>query len=81
MTAGAPSTIPWPGRSRSCGTGPSAWSRKRDDIRTIELLERLLLLAPQHASALAWLASLLREQGMVEEMLGITERLLALQTG
>jgi tetratricopeptide (TPR) repeat protein len=45
----------------------------------LELLERLLLLAPQHASALAWLASLLREQGMVVEMLAVSERLLALQ--
>jgi tetratricopeptide (TPR) repeat protein len=50
-----------------------------EEIRTLELLERLLLLAPQHASALAWLASLLREQGMVEEMLTVSERLLALQ--
>jgi tetratricopeptide (TPR) repeat protein len=50
-----------------------------ENIRTIEVLERLLLLAPQHIPALVWLSSLLREQGMVEEMLGITERLLAIQ--
>jgi len=50
-----------------------------ESVRTIEILERLLLLAPQHASALSWLSSLLREQGMVEEMLGITERLLVIQ--
>lgn len=59
------------------------WAQRMEQegegIRTIELLERLLLLAPQHASALAWLAALLREHGMVEEMLGITERLLVLQ--
>lgn len=50
-----------------------------ETVRTIELLERLLLLAPQHAPALSWLSSLLREQGMVEEMLGIAERLLVVQ--
>jgi len=59
------------------------WAQRMEQegegIRTIELLERLLLLSPQHASALAWLSSLLREHGMVEEMLGITERFLALQ--
>lgn len=59
------------------------WAQRMEQdgeaVRTIEVLERLLLLAPQHASALAWLASLLRGQGMVEEMLGITERLLAIQ--
>jgi len=59
------------------------WAQRMEQegegIRTIEILERLLLLAPQHASALAWLSSLLRGQGMVEEMLGITERLLAIQ--
>lgn len=57
------------------------WAQRMEQdgeaIRTLEILERLLLLAPQHAAALAWLSSLLREQGMVEEMLGITDRLLA----
>jgi tetratricopeptide (TPR) repeat protein len=59
------------------------WAQRMEQegegIRTIEVLERILLLAPQHGSALSWLSSLLREQGMVEEMLGITERLLAIQ--
>jgi len=59
------------------------WAQRMEQegegVRTIEVLERLLLLAPQHASALSWLSSLLREQGMIEEMLGITERLLAIQ--
>ena len=59
------------------------WAQRMEQegegIRTIEILERLLLLSPQHASALVWLSSLLRGQGMVEEMLGITERLLAVQ--
>jgi tetratricopeptide (TPR) repeat protein len=50
-----------------------------EHIRTIEILERLLLLSPQHASALSWLSSLLREQGMIEEMLGITGRWIALE--
>ncbi len=42
-----------------------------DSARTMELLERLLLLAPRHELALAWLASLLRGQGMVEELLEV----------
>jgi tetratricopeptide (TPR) repeat protein len=50
-----------------------------DTMRAMELLERLLLLAPQHALALSWLASLLREQGMVEEMLSVADRLLRVQ--
>jgi hypothetical protein len=44
--------------------------------QAIELLERMLLLAPQHRSALAWLASLLRQQAMIEELAEVTERLL-----
>jgi tetratricopeptide (TPR) repeat protein len=50
-----------------------------DTIRTLELLERLLLLAPQHTPALAWVASLLRQQGMVEEMIPVLDRLLKIQ--
>jgi len=42
----------------------------------IELLERMLLLAPQHTPALGWLCSLLRQQSMVEELADVTERLL-----
>lgn len=48
-----------------------------DPVRAIELLERLLLLAPRHATALSRLASLLRLQGMVEELLEVTGRWLA----
>ena len=59
------------------------WAQRMEQdgasVRTIEVLERLLLLAPQHTAALSWLSSLLREQGMIEEMLGITERLLMIQ--
>jgi len=44
--------------------------------QAIELLERMLLLAPQHHSALGWLCSLLRQQAMVEELADVTERLL-----
>jgi len=50
-----------------------------DTMRAMELLERLLLLSPQHPMALNWLASLLREQGMVEEMLSVADRLLRVQ--
>ncbi|HLO66997.1 MAG TPA: tetratricopeptide repeat protein [Holophaga sp.] len=49
-----------------------------DSVHAIELLERLLLLAPQHRSALEHLASLLRREGMVEELLEVADRLLAL---
>jgi tetratricopeptide (TPR) repeat protein len=59
------------------------WAQKMDqegeEVRAMELLERLLLLAPQHVHALSWLSALLRDQGMIEESLGITERLLAAQ--
>ncbi len=48
-----------------------------DGPRAMELVERLLLLSPKHRSALAWLSTLLRDQGMVEEMLDVTERWLA----
>lgn len=50
-----------------------------DHVRTLELLERLLLLAPQHAPALAWISSLLRQQGMIEEMIPVLDRLLKIQ--
>lgn len=49
-----------------------------DPQRAIELLGRMLLLAPQHQSGLRWLAALLRQQGLVEEMLGTLDRLLQL---
>jgi tetratricopeptide (TPR) repeat protein len=50
-----------------------------DTIRAMELLERLLLLAPQHVPALTWMGSLLREQGMVTEALSVADRLLRAQ--
>jgi tetratricopeptide (TPR) repeat protein len=50
-----------------------------DAPHAIELLERLLLLAPQHRTALHALSRLLRAQGMVEELLDVTDRLLALE--
>lgn len=57
------------------------WAQRLDQegdaLRAIELLERLLLLAPRHGLALGWLSSLLRQQGMVEEMLDVTLRWLA----
>jgi hypothetical protein len=44
--------------------------------QAIELLERMLLLAPQHTPAMGWLCSLLRQQSMIEELAEVTERLL-----
>lgn len=58
------------------------WAQKAeaegDAAHAIELLERLLLLAPQHRPALATLSTLLRHAGLVEELLEITDRLLSL---
>jgi len=51
--------------------------QEQDDAHAIELLERLLLLTPNHRSALDNLAALLRKAGMVEELLEITDRILA----
>jgi len=52
-----------------------------DPLRAMELLERLLLLAPHHVPALSWLCSLLRGAGMMEETLAVAERWLAAQPG
>jgi len=49
-----------------------------DPAHAIEVLERLLLLAPNHQSALNHLAMLLRQGGLVEELLDVSDRLLAL---
>jgi hypothetical protein len=49
-----------------------------DPAHAIEILERLLLLAPNHRTALDTLTGLLRKAGMVEELLEVTDRLLAL---
>jgi hypothetical protein len=45
-----------------------------EPARAAELLERMLLLSPGNLSALRHLTSLLRELGLVEECLGITEQ-------
>jgi len=45
-----------------------------DALRALELYERMLLLAPQHLPALARLTALLRQQGMIEEMLSVADR-------
>jgi len=45
-----------------------------DAIRALELYERMLLLAPQHLQALERMTSLLRQMGMIEEMLAVVER-------
>jgi len=61
------------------------WAQRADkegDVpHAIELLERMLLLAPQHSSGLAWMCSLLRQQGMVEELVDLAERLLLVSPG
>jgi tetratricopeptide (TPR) repeat protein len=61
------------------------WAQRLDQqgqrVRAIELLERLLLLAPQHGLALATLVSMLRSQGLVAECLPLYDRLLALRPG
>jgi hypothetical protein len=44
--------------------------------QAIELLERMLLLSPQHVPAMGWLCSLLRRQGMIDELAEVAERLL-----
>ncbi len=45
-----------------------------DAIHALEIYERMLLLSPQHLPALARLTSLLRQQGMIEEMLSVADR-------
>ncbi|MDR1840415.1 MAG: hypothetical protein LBQ86_00610 [Holophagales bacterium] len=54
---------------------------KNELARTAELLERMLLLSPGNVSALRWLASLLRELGLVEECVEITEQWLRFAQG
>jgi tetratricopeptide (TPR) repeat protein len=59
------------------------WAQRADQegdtAHAIEVLERMLLLAPQHLPALERLAALLRDQGMIPELLEVTERLLAVR--
>jgi hypothetical protein len=55
--------------------------REGGAAQAIELLERMLLLAPQHAPALGWLCSLLRRESMIEELAEVTERLLLVTPG
>ena len=61
------------------------WAQRTDKegnaAHAIELLERMLLLAPQHGAALAWLCSLLRQQSMIEELADMAERLLLVSPG
>lgn len=61
------------------------WAQRLDQeghpIKAIELLERLLLLSPQHSLALEWLSILLRQQGLMEETLGVVDRLLMVKPG
>jgi len=53
------------------------WAQRFDQdgdfLRAMELYERMLLLSPQHQPALARLTALLRQQGMVEEMLTVAD--------
>lgn len=59
------------------------WAQRFDQdgdlLRAMELYERMLLLSPQHLPALARLAALLRQQGMIEEMLTVADRWLQSQ--
>ena len=55
------------------------FDQEGDSIRALELYERMLLLAPQHVPALARLTALLRQQGMIEEMLSVADRWLQAQ--
>ena len=48
-----------------------------DAPHAIELLERMLLLSPQHEPALTWLSTLLREERMIPELLEVCDRILA----
>jgi hypothetical protein len=61
------------------------WAQRTDKegnaAHAIELLERMLLLAPQHGAALAWLCALLRQQSMIEELADVAERLLLVNPG
>lgn len=61
------------------------WSQRLDQdghpIKAIELLERLLLLSPQHSLALEWLSILLRQQGLIEETVTVVDRYLAVKPG
>jgi len=61
------------------------WAQRLDQegqpIKAIELLERLLLLSPQHSLALEWLSILLRQQGLMEEALAIVDRYLLQKPG
>lgn len=61
------------------------WAQRMDQddesLRAMELLERLLLLSSSHVPALTWLLSLLRQHGLVEEMLTVADRLLAAKPG
>jgi hypothetical protein len=54
------------------------WAQRFDQdgdvLRAMELFERMLLLSPRHLPALARLTALLRQQGMVEEMLTVADR-------
>ena len=61
----------WAQRTDREGSAPQA----------IELLERMLLLAPQHGPALGWLCSLLRQASMIEELADVAERLLQVTPG
>lgn len=59
------------------------WAHRLDQqgyrIRCMELLERLLLLAPQHSLALETLTEHLRTEALVEESLPFLDRLIALR--
>lgn len=61
------------------------WANRLDQggqaLRTAEVLDRLLLLAPKDVASLAYLTSFFRAQGMVEEMASVAERWLKAEPG
>lgn len=55
------------------------WDQEGNAAQAMDLLERMLLLVPGHLPALLRLCSLLRGEGMVEEMLAVADRILQLR--
>lgn len=55
------------------------FDQEADALRALELYERMLLLAPQHSAALGRMTVLLRQLGMIEEMLAMAQRWVKVQ--
>lgn len=57
------------------------FDQEGDSLRAMELYERMLLLSPMHELALSRMSALLREQGMIEEMITVVDRWLQVNPG